>query len=469
MTLGFAAQNILMLVRAMIVARLLGPEFFGISVTFLLVVSTFAMISDLGLEKWLIQAREEDVASALPTLATVLLLRGLLMGGTILLFSGAIARQFGNPELTWFYACAGVVPIIEGFRHLDQVVQQRRMNFVPRIKIDLGGLLPGVLLTIILAIETRSFVAIAAGSVAISVISVTLSHMLAETPYRLGFDSTAFRRILKFGWPLLANGFVMLACTQGDRIVIGALAGMRELAGYAAVGMITAGASTVFAHLCGGLFLPLMSEVRDRPDLYKERGRTTAAGMLLIVSLTLVPMACFGAPLVSLLYGPGYETAPLLAGFLSLLAASTVIRVWCVVMSLSVSRTTDVLTSNILRGAGLAGAFLALSNGHGLVAVAACMCAGDLAATFFFLLRVGSRVPGAVAPAAMLAAALAGTCGLLIALDTFFDPFANLFYTALVSAALAVPGAVTALIFSRDLRGRIAAVIATGLKRARLV
>lgn len=461
--LGFAAQNILMLVRAMLVARLLGPEFFGISVTFLLVVSTFAMISDLGLEKWLIQAREDEYQAALPTLASVLLVRGLLLGSAILLFAPWIAGRFGNPELAWFYACAGIVPIIEGFRHLDQVVQQRRMNFVPRIRMELGGMLPGVLLTVALAFYTRSFVAIAAGSIAVSIIAVAISHIQAKTVYRLGFDRTALDSILRFGWPLMINGILMLLFTQGDRIIIGAMAGMRELAGYAAVALLTAGACSVFSHLTGGLFLPLLSEARDRPADYARLSRATAASVLLIVSLTLVPFASFGTPLVRALYGPEYAVAPQLTTFLALLAASTVFRGWCVIMSLSSRRSLDVLTSNLLRAAGLGGAFAALSAGMGLVEVAASMCAGDLAATFFFLWRIGRRAPGAAATLAMALAAISAT---LIALSTTFDPLDNLFYTVLVSAATAVPGALAALTVSQDLRERMVTFVAQRLKRA---
>jgi len=450
----------------MLVARLLGPEYFGISVTFLLVVSTFALMTDLGIEKWLIQTREEEVETTLPTLATILLARGLMIGLAILLLSRWIAQQFGNPDLAWFYAMAAIVPVIEGFRHLDQVVQQRQMNFVPKLKMELGGLVPGVILTIVLAIETRSFIAVAFGSVAASAISVVLSHVVATFPYRLAFDRHAVGRILVFGWPLLLSGIVIFLSTQGDRIVIGALAGMRELAGYAAVATLTAGASTFFAHICGALFLPLMAEARDRPDLYEERGLTTAAGVLLIVSVTFVPLAILGAPLVEFLYGQQYTTEPLLATFLALLAASTVIRVWCVVMTLSVGRTGDVLTSNVLRAAGLVGAFLTLSAGMGLVEVAASMCAGDLAASLFFLWRVRRKVPGVSRPAMILVVALIGTGFMLVALGMALESDDAVGFALMLSAASALPGTLAALVVSRDLRRRLLALFSAGLKKA---
>ncbi len=457
--LGYVGEHALLFLRVLLVARFLGPEYFGISVTFLLVVSTFALISDLGIEKYLIQARDGDVASAMPTMATVLLARGVLMGAAIFLFSDWIAGQFGNPELGWFYACAAIIPVIEGFRHLDPLAQQRQMNFGAYVKMQLGGLLPGVLLTVALAVATENFVAIAFGCVATSVISVALSHILARTPYRLGFDNIAARAVFTFGWPLLLNGIVIFLATQGDRIVIGTMGGMLDLAGYAAVAALTGGASVFFARLCGNLFLPLLSEARDNSELYKERCRTTGAACLLLLSGVLFPLATLGAPVVFLLFGAGFVTPPLLVTFLSILAAATVLRAWCVVISLSRGGTSDILTANIFRVTGLIGAYFALSSGQGIVWVAACMCAGDVAATFLALFQVSRRAPAAASACLTYGLVFAVLAAVLIAVNSSIDPFANLLVTFILAVVISAPGVITALLVSKDLRERLKALL----------
>lgn len=453
--LGYAAEHALLFVRVLLVARFLGPEYFGISVTFLLVVSTFALISDLGIEKYLIQAREKDFNSARRTLASILLIRGVAMGALILLLSHWIAEQFGNPELGWFYACAAVIPVIEGFRHLDPLAQQRQMQFAPYVKMQLIGLLPGVLVTVILAYATENFLAIAIGCVTTSVISVACSHLLAREPYRLGFDKMATRAVLIFGWPLLLNGIVIFLATQGDRIVVGTLGGMSDLAGYAAVAAITGGVSVFLARLCGNLFLPLISEARDNSALYRVRATTTGSACLLLLSLILIPLATIGAPLVYLLFGPDYQTAPLLATFLSILAAATVLRSWCVVISLSLGGTSDILAANLLRVCGLLGAFFALQSGYGVVGVAACMCGGDVAATLLALFRVAIRTRAARRASLTFGLIFTGLACTLIAINLSLDPFENLPFTALVAFLTSAPGIVAALAISRDLRERL--------------
>lgn len=457
--LGYVGEHALLFLRVLLVARFLGPEYFGISVTFLLVVGTFALVSDLGIEKYLIQVRDEELAATKPTLATILLVRGLLMGSAILILANWIAASFGNPDLGWFYACAAIIPVIEGFRHLDPLAQQRKMQFAAYVKMQLGGLLPGVLLTIALAFATENFVAIAAGCVLTAIVSVALSHILAREPYRLGLDLRAFKAVLVFGWPLLLNGIVIFLATQGDRIVIGTMAGMRDLAGYAAVAALTAGASVFFARLCGNLFLPLMSEARDDFALYKERSRTTGAACLLLLSAVLFPLATIGGPVVYFLFGPEYQTDPLLVTFLSILAAATVMRAWCVVISLSLGGTSDILVANLLRVTGLAGAFFAISSGYGIVAVAACMCAGDAAATFLALLRVSRRAPAAASSCLTFGLIFAAMSAAVIGLNWMIDPFENLLLTVLIAAASSFPGMLTALLVSRDLRDRIRTLV----------
>jgi O-antigen/teichoic acid export membrane protein len=107
------------------------------------------------------------------------------------------------------------------------------------------------------------------------------------------------------------DGGVIFLATKGDRIVIGTLKGMSDLAGYVAVAALTAGATSIFlARLFGNLCLPLLSEARDNPAMDEERCRTTGTASLLMLSGALVPLAIIGAPIVVLLFGAGYTTAP---------------------------------------------------------------------------------------------------------------------------------------------------------------
>jgi O-antigen/teichoic acid export membrane protein len=281
----------------------------------------------------------------------------------------------------------------------------------------------------------------------------------------LGLDRPALRDILVYGWPLLLNGIVIFLSTQGDRIVVGALAGMRDLAGYAAMAAVTGSAAVLFNRICTNLLLPLLSEARDDPGLYVARARTTAAGTFLAVSLFLFPIATLGGPLVFLLFGDGYYTSPLLAAFLTVVASSVVVRSWCNANLLSLGGTRDILMANILRAGGLALAFAALRAGYGIVGVAAGICAGDVAASCLANWRVATRVPAIARTCALLAGALLAGAALLIAVNSRLDPFADPITTLAVVVLTTLPWAAAVLALSRDLRGRIAVVWETARER----
>ena len=453
--LGYIGEHGLLFLRTVLIARFLGPEYFGISVTFLLVTSTFALISDLGIEKYVIQARDSELGSTMPTLASLLLMRGIVMAALILLLSGWIAARFGNPELGWFYACAAAIPAIEGLRHLDPLVQQRTMRFATYVKMQLGGLIPGVAVTVLLAAVTGSYTAIIAGCLVTSVISVALSHILAHEPYRLGLAREALTPVLTYGWPLLLNGGVIFLATQGDRIVIGTLMSMEDLAGYVAVAALTGGASIFLARLFGNLCLPLLAEARDNAAMYAERCRTTGAAALLMLSGTLVPIAIIGAPVVVLLFGQGYRAPPLLVGFLAVQAAATVLRAWSVCISLSLGGTSDILANNLLRITGLAGAFVALSSGQGVVWVAGFMCAGDVAATFLSLFQVSRRTVVAARPAIYFGTVFAMLAASVLTLQGMIDPYAGWLIPMLAAVGCSGIGVIAALFASADLRRRL--------------
>ena len=84
---GHAAQQGLRLLRNIIVARLIGPEDFGIAVTFAIVITVLQMVSDVGVEQFIIRSADGDKVDLQATLHGVIAIRGILIGIGIVLLS----------------------------------------------------------------------------------------------------------------------------------------------------------------------------------------------------------------------------------------------------------------------------------------------------------------------------------------------------------------------------------------------
>lgn len=451
---GYVIEHGIMLVRTIIVARMLGPENFGIASTFFLVIGGFALISDMGIEKYLQHVRASELPQVQPSLGAILIIRGLISCLLIYGFSSELAALFQHTELANLYMVLALLPLIDGFKHLDPLRQQRDLVYLPSIKVQLGSLIPGATVTVILAILTQSYVAVIWGSLVSACLSVTLSHVLAAERYRLGFDRAVIGRVMIYGWPLLLNGLVIFLSNQGDRIVVGAMNGMVELAGYVAIGSLTVGMSLFLAKLTGNLFLPILSAVKDDPVAFARRNQFCGAISIALLAVTLIPMIILGKPLVTLLFGAEYQIPSILAGWLSILAGARVLRCWPVVVALSIGFTRDILYANLIRVGGLCAAFWAVSSGYGVVGVAASMATGELSATLFALWRADRKNPAKGHTGLVLGGVFCALCGL--AMVTHLTPLQQGGWPMLIVAAIAVAsvGIGTIMAFSDELRRR---------------
>jgi O-antigen/teichoic acid export membrane protein len=389
---GYLIEHSTVLVRNVFLARLLGPETFGVAATFLIVVSSFSLISDLGIEKYLVRTRSNSLDRVQANLQSVLLLRGFLGGGLILVFSEPIAALFGHPEMRGFYALAALIPIIDGFKNLDVYRQQREMEYIPWVLVQLGSIIPGAALAILLAGQTGSAIAVAWASVVSTSLTVALSHLVARTQFRLQLNRLVLFDLLDYGWPLLLNGALIFLGSQGDRILVGAMVGMVDLAEYFAAGALTLGASLFLLKVTGALYVPLLASAGgDGRSLLQKYKLCNALTSVLCLAV-FVPMMVVGAPLVRLLYGPEFEVPTLLVGFLAVQAGARVMRSTPIALSLTLGSTRDLLYVSIIRSSGLGLAYASLLSGHGLVGVAASMAAAEIAAMVFAQMRGDRRL-----------------------------------------------------------------------------
>jgi O-antigen/teichoic acid export membrane protein len=262
------------------------------------------------------------------------------------------------------------------------------MRFLPILLVQVGGLLPGVIVTILVAQMTSSYAAVLWGSLVASAVSLALSHSLATESYRASLDLAVLRSVLVYGLPLLLNGIVILIGSQGDRLLVAILQDAEDLGIYFAISSVTVGASLLLSKLIGNLYLPLRTASRDDPIIQARQHELCGALSLAILFSTMLPMAAFGDLLVRLLFGVAFEPAPLLSTCLAIQAAFRVLRSWPVVGSLSSGRTKDILYSNLLRTGGVAAAFAALLAGHGLLGVALSVMVGEIIGTFYALWRM---------------------------------------------------------------------------------
>ncbi len=412
---GRALGDLCSFARNIIVARLLTPADVGIGATFWITVALLQMISDLASDRLLIQAKDGDEPRFQDTLHLWEFGRGLL--NSLLLFGLAwpVAYLFKTPQALWAFQCIALVPLLRGLCHLDMRRFHRQLRYRPQVSIELVAQVVALALAYPLCRWRGDYSAVL-GLVFLHEFIRTLgSFVLAERRYRWAWSGPHVRRLLSFGWPLLANGLLLFAIMKGDRLIVGAAFSTYDLGLYAMAFALASAPFSLIAGVLNPLALPLLSAVQDQPAAFERRVRLCNAVFALAAGVVGIPLILCAPWLLERVYGPQYAAAG--SVFMWLIAARLLwfLRHPPTTAAMARADTKNALFANVLRSSGVVLAIAATALRYPLVAIALAALIGECAALLASAVRLRRRhavpvsvtlVPLSIVAAALVAAGL---------------------------------------------------------------
>lgn len=404
---GQAGSQLLSLLRNFIVARLIVPSSFGVAVTFTTTISLLNLISDIGMDKFIVQDRDGDDPRVQASLHTLIVARGIVTALLLFVCAQPIADLFGVPDQVGAYRWLALVPLIAGFAHLDPIRAYRQLNFAPESIATLATQFLSVGVALVLVITMRDFRPILWGLVAQSAGYVVISHLLARRRYELAYSKEYAARLATFAWPLTINGLVLFAAGQGDRVAIGSTLGVHALAIYGAPMLISAAISMILIKVLGSLMLSILAAARDDHASFDRFYHHTGAVIGLSALCVSVPFMFVGPEIIGLLYGKAYVGPPDLFVFIGVSLGLYVMGYWATIAALALGDSKNVMIVSIARFAGFCCVVPILALGYGdIVWVAAGMAFGQAMGVTVGALRLGGVIkrPGAVRFTGFLAA-----------------------------------------------------------------
>jgi O-antigen/teichoic acid export membrane protein len=376
----------------LILARVLTTADFGLVAALSMAMSLLELVSQMAFGKQIIQAREGDEPQYQAVGHAVQLTVGLV--SAVLVIAGAypMALAFGSPGLTWAFASLALVPLARGMMHLDLARQQRRFLYMP---IVLSELVPQGMATVAawpLAVWLGDFRAVLWIMLGKELLTFTMSHLLAESPYRLAWQRIQVKQMLVFGWPLLLNGYAMFASQQGDQMIIGAAFSLSDLGTYSIAFSLSSVPFFILGQVGSSLMLPMLSRHQDDPAGFERQYRRCLELSVVAALVLMGPLVVMGSDLVRLLYGPKYSgTGPLMVVF-GAIVALRFFRFAPAIAAMSRSDTVNLFIGNIARAASLPLALMVVALGaRNIAVVAACGLAGEALAILVSLLRIRKR------------------------------------------------------------------------------
>lgn len=389
----------LTLLRSIFLARMLGPNEIGIVAILTLALRLVEMLSDMASDRLLVQAKDGGRQTFQATTQSVLVIRGIVAGLGMAALSIPLSWLLGLPDLMASIAVLGLVPALRGFIHLDYRRWQRVVDFRPQFKVEIGASIAFTLVAFLTSCVTQSYFAIIAGGLAQALTMVVISHAISKRPYRLAWDRSIARRLIRFGTPMIVNGVVLFVVFQSDRLIVSYFCSLADLGRYALAFQLVFTAGLVIARVITGLELPRFAKLQNSPSKLAAHYRKSLGIILQVAVMYTALFTVWGNDLIRLFYGESFVLESVLITWIAMAQGVRVLRALPSVTALAFADSKSPLIANILRIVGVVGAAIAGGLGFGLQGMVIAGLLGELCAyaTSVVLLRLRYQIP--VSPA----------------------------------------------------------------------
>ena len=391
---AFGIGQGLSLARNALLGHWLSRSDFGIAATITLALQLTEMLSDLGVDRHIVQSKEGDDERLQAAGHAVLVGRGILTALVLYLCARPIAGFFHVEEAAWAFQLAALAPLIRGFCHLDVRRFQRRYDNRAFVLIEVVPQAAALALMLPALNFLPGYEAVAVVLVVQAAIAWGISALVAERRYRLNLDLSQMRRMLAFGWPIWLSAFPLVAVYQGERVIVGRMFGVEVLAAFTVTFMVTMLPGLAAGKIGHALMLPLLSAVRSRPRRFVRRVRVMVEATTLAAAVYLVLFVIAGEALIPLAFGPAYRGLGPLAACLGLMWSLRIVQAVPGIALMSIGETRPLLVAGCLRALSLPVALWLALEGASLPVVTLAGAGGEAMSLIYISIALGGRCPG---------------------------------------------------------------------------
>lgn len=298
------------LVTMFVLAHMLSPKDFGLVAIAMTVIYVMEAAFELPVSQALVRLDNAQPAHY-DTAFTLSLLRGVALSLIVCSTSLPFARFFSDGRLLLLVCMLSLAPAARGLVSPRLADYSRNLDFSPDFTMELVGKLAAFLTAIVVAVTTRSYWAIAVGTIVAPLTATFVSYVIA--PYQPRLSLSRLREFSGFlGW-ITAAQVVGAFNWQADRLLLG------KLTSKSALGLfITANdcSSIPVLALFNPILRPLLSAfslLKKEPERLVGSYQNSAIAIVTLGLPILVAETLLAYPAVRLLLGQKWMgSAPLL-------------------------------------------------------------------------------------------------------------------------------------------------------------
>lgn len=348
--IGLVAELGAQFARTALLARWLGATEFGLVVSISTLAALVEMLSFIGIDRYLVYSTDGGSRQALGIAHVLSLLRGIICAAIVVVLAWPTAAAMGESSYALSFIVIALGPLLRGASHLGVVQMQRSNHFWPAAASNAGGAIMGLLAAAAVAVITPDYRAILWGLSAQAAGSLLLSHLFAGgIPFAICFDRDRLREALRFGLPLLVNGFALAAAYQLDRMAVGAWLGVAALGIYGLSITLLFQPVALLSRLATSILQPPMSAAwhSDRSTAFPSWVRQLARYSGVFGGAGAAATVCLGAPMLGFVFGSSFATSDVFFVLMGGAVLARLQRYALNLVGLAMGRTSDMMMSNI--------------------------------------------------------------------------------------------------------------------------
>jgi PST family polysaccharide transporter len=313
------AKQFLSICSTVVLARLLTPQDFGLIAMVTAVTGFMVLFKDMGLAMATVQRAEID-NEKISTLFWINVAFSLITFALMSAFAPIIAWYYSEPRLVWITIGLSGGFIFSGLTIQHRALLKRQMRFVSLASIDIGSLILGIGVGIILSLIGAGYWALVFKQLTIALTTAAGSWILC--PWYPGRPAriSKVRSMLVFGGNLTGFNILNYFARNLDNLLIGRFFGAQQLGFYSrAYSLLLLPLHRVNAPV-SAVAVPALSRLADSPQRYRQ------AYIRILEKIAVVTMPCVAFMiatsdwLVLLVLGPQWIEASRIFSWLAIVA-----------------------------------------------------------------------------------------------------------------------------------------------------
>jgi O-antigen/teichoic acid export membrane protein len=277
-------MQVLRMATAVLLARLLAPDDYGLAALALVFASLVLVFSDLALGAAVVQRKilsEDDRCTAFWMSVGA----GILFTLIGVALSGPVAAFYGEPSVAPLCAAMSATFLITSLATTHEALLLREMAYAKLERRIMVATAAGAIAGILVGIQTRDAWALVAQHLTHAVVSTTLLWAFSSWRPRLRVSRKSLRELGSFSGFLVGHRLLYYVHRNADNILIGRFAGASALGAYALAYNVMMAPLARIAGPVQKVLGPALARMQDEP----ERIVATWVRVVRLLALVSVP------------------------------------------------------------------------------------------------------------------------------------------------------------------------------------